>query len=659
MRLFKWFLSVFPNLISFSQQAEGPGSTSRSAEYAALQKNLAQGWNTWNTRSVLSHVLLPEGFALNLGIKEYRQGGYLKEALIGRRGTGDEVIAPGPHAYDGSYTELNLRWREIEIKVQSATENGSLVLLVTPFHRQKRTPLLVAESGFLWNRKGELSTEDGALIGRCRGRTIRVFSTKNSVVEPYITAQTPYLAIALDGPLGLSTDRRRSLEEIAAIVDKGKKKTEESHNRYGEYAEVYRALQVGLAWNIIYDPLKDRVITPVSRLWNLGWDELTVGEQSSVGDPVQYLGCVLFCWDTYFAGYLFSLENKELAYANVIEITKEKMPAGYVPMWYRSLGIKTQDRSQPPVGSLVVREIYRRYEDRWFLEEIFDDLLGWNRWWPNYRLNKGYLSWGSFPYEPVVGFDWESKGVNDLYGAALESGMDNLPLYDNVPFNKKNHMMEMADVGLISYYVADCDALADIAKILDKMKEEKELRSRAELFRQKLASLWSEEKGLFLNRRTDTGEFSQRLSPTLFFPLLARAATPEQAERMIREHFFNPKEFWGEWVMPSISRDDPAYKDNVYWRGRIWPPMNFLVYLGLRNYNLPRARADLAEKSKNLLLKAWRERNLIPENYNADTGEGCDVTSSDHFYHWGGLLGLLFLIEKGLVTGPETPLPSG
>ena len=34
--------------------------------YEALQKRLAQGWNTWNTRSVLSHVLLPEGFALNL-----------------------------------------------------------------------------------------------------------------------------------------------------------------------------------------------------------------------------------------------------------------------------------------------------------------------------------------------------------------------------------------------------------------------------------------------------------------------------------------------------------------------------------------------------------------------------------------------------------------
>ena len=629
----------------------------RTSKYEALQKNLAKGWNTWNTRSVLSHVLLPEGFALNLGIKEYRQGGYLKEALIGRPGRDREIISPDMHAYDGSYTDLRLRWRDIEIRVQSATENDSLVLLITPSHQHKRTPLLVVESGFLWNRKGELSFDGSALRGRSGRRSIRVFGTKDSVVEPFITAQAPYLAMTLDSPLGVSTGRKRTLKEIAAVISRRKKEIDKGHNCFGEYAEVSKAIQAGLAWNTIYDPLKNRVITPVSRLWNLGWHEPTVGEQSTVGDPVQYLGYVLFCWDTYFAGYVFSMGNRELAYANAVEITKEKTPGGFVPMWYRSLGIKTQDRSQPPVGSLVDREIYRRFRERWFLEEIFDDLLDWNRWWPNYRMNQGFLCWGSFPYSPVVGFDWESRGVNDLYGAALESGMDNLPLYDNIPFNKKTHMMEMADVALMSFYVADCDALAEIAKILRRKDEEIELRGRADQFRRKLGSLWSEEKGIFLNRRTDTGEFSQRLSPTLFYPLLARAVTNEQAERMIREHFYNPNEFWGYWIMPSIARDDPAYKDNVYWRGRIWPPMNFLVYLGLRNYNLSGAQTDLAEKSKNLLLKAWQERRLIPENYNADTGEGWDVQSSDSCYHWGGLLGMLFLMEKGFIPGPETPLP--
>ena len=33
--------------------------------------------------------------------------------------------------------------------------------------------------------------------------------------------------------------------------------------------------------------------------------------------------------------------------------------------------------------------------------------------------------------------------------------------------------------------------------------------------------------------------------------------------------------------------------------------------------------------------------------YNADTGEGCGVQDSDSFYHWGGLLGLMALMEQG------------
>ena len=35
------------------------------------------------------------------------------------------------------------------------------------------------------------------------------------------------------------------------------------------------------------------------------------------------------------------------------------------------------------------------------------------------------------------------------------------------------------------------------------------------------------------------------------------------------------------------------------------------------------------------------------ENYNADTGEGCDSKNSDAFYHGGALLGVLALLDEG------------
>ena len=80
--------------------------------------------------------------------------------------------------------------------------------------------------------------------------------------------------------------------------------------------------------------------------------------------------------------------------------------------------------------------------------------------------------------------------------------------------------------------------------------------------------------------------------------------------------------------------------------------MNYLVYLGLRNYDDPKARHEFAQKSFDLFLKEWTEKGHVHENYNAITGTGDDVTSSDRFYHWGALLGYIQYMEQ---TQPATP----
>jgi putative isomerase len=599
------------------------------ASYTDLKTRLAHGWNTWNTRSVLSHVLLPDGFALNLGFKEYAGRRYLKEAFIGQKDPQAEQIHPGLRTYDGSYTELTLRWQGLEVFVQSATVENDLVLLVTPHTRHRKTPLVVVEPGMLWNRPGSVSREADFLVGDFPQRMLMVYSTASPVDDPYIPAQTGYLALPLDGPVGISTGKRRSVADIQAILERNKAAHLAHVAAYGDLAEVYAAMQTCLAWDTIYEPEHDRVVSPVSRIWNIGWG-----------------GYVLFDWDTYFAAFMAALDNPDLAYANAIEITREHTERGFVPNFGSVYNVKSRDRSQPPVGSVAVREIYHRHGGEWFLQEVFDDLLTWNRWWPEHRQHaSGLLCWGSDPYEPVADSHFELNGVYDRQAAAYESGLDNSPMYDDVPFNPETHLMELADVGLNGMYVMDCEALADIADALGKAAEAAELRVRAATFRAALSTLWDEAAGIFLNRRTDTGESSPRLSPTHFYALLGKAATQAQAERMIAEHFYNPAEFWGEWILPSVTRNDPAYPDQEYWRGRIWAPMNMLVYLGLRNYDLPQARTDLVGKSKQLLLKEWREHGHVHENYNADTGDGCGVRSSDAFYHWGGLLGLIAFLE--------------
>lgn len=602
-------------------------------EYTELKRRLARGWNTWNTRSLLSHVLLPEGFAINLGLKEYAGSNQLTEALIGRQGEHDEKIHPGIRAYDGSFTELTLTWQGIELLVQSGTDGDDLLLLVTPLSiaNQVRTPVLTVQSALLWNREGALSRAGDTLLATLPTRDVRVFATCESVTDPYILATTPYFVLPLAGPVGISTGRNRTVVEIQQRLAAHKAALQAERAHYGELTDVYAALQTCLAWDTIYDPLHDRVVSPVSRNWNCGSG-----------------GYVLFCWDNYFAGYMAALDNKDIAYANVIEITREQTKDGFVPNFSSANG-QSLDRSQPPVGSRMVYEIYRRYGERWLLDEVFDTLLTWNRWWIAHRqsADHGLLAWGSDPFEPITGNYWELNGVNERFGGALESGLDNSPMYDDIPFDTTRHQLMLADVGLNSLYIMDCRALAEIAEVLGKTDEVAELSTRAADYTARLQTLWHEETGLFLNRRTDTGAWSHRIAPTNFYPLIAGVATQAQAERMMAEHFYNPDEFWGDWIMPSIARNDPAYPDQDYWRGRIWAPMNFLVYLGLCNYDLPQARQDLVAKSTALLLKEWREHGHVHENYSGDTGEGCNKPNSDRFYHWGGLLGLIAFMEAG------------
>jgi hypothetical protein len=600
-------------------------------QYTLLKKRLARGWNTWNTRSVLSHVLLPYGLAINLGLKEYGSARYLKESFIGQQSPEQERIVPGPRASDGSFTELTLTWQGIEILVQSATAgvapNDDLVLLVTPRQLPYAPPALIAETSILWNRPGILYHEDDHIVFQDQplspSTIIPIHPAGPLAHDPHIPAQSPYIALRLDQPVGISTGKPRSIEQITEIITS--RKTEHA-------ARASSPIQTCLAWDTIYDPANDRAISPVSRIWSIG-----------------HGGWVLFDWDTYFAAWLAAPDNKDLAYANAIEITNEQTESGFIPNYSYATGCKSRDRSQPPVGALTVLELYRRFGDLWLVEMLFDTLLEWNRWWDTARSYKGLLCWGSTPFTPVVGNFWETEGVNDRYGAALESGLDNSPMYDDIPFDADKHILKLWDAGLNGLYLADCEALAALARLLNRQADAAEVEARHAAYAALLPRLWNDQAGIFMNRRWDTGEFSPRLSPTNFYPLIAGAATPQQAARMIDEHFYNPQEFWGEWVMPSIARNDPAYPEQTYWRGRIWAPMNFLVYLGLRRYDIPqaqRARRDLATKSEALLLQEWQFNGHVHENYNANTGEGCDVPNSDRYYHWGALLSLIALMEK-------------
>ncbi|MCL2773269.1 MAG: hypothetical protein FWD71_07945 [Oscillospiraceae bacterium] len=603
-----------------------------------LRKEMFQGFNTYYNNSVLTHVHMPDCFALSLGFKFYNGtyggGMLLTEALIGV-----ENIHPGMRGYDGTYTELTLYSHDHEVFIQSAVIDDNQYLLVTPVKIAKNPPALLISAAILWNKPGYVEINGDSLTGTTPERKFQVFTDGKHIREMNIGLVNPYFSVELPHAVAVSTGKSVTADELKEVMKQKKESIKNELARFGELSEAYNAMRTCMAWDTIYEPENSQICSPVSRPWSKYWG-----------------GYVLFCWDTYFAAMLAMPDNKNLAYANLIAITHEKTEAGFVPNFGSVNDGKSRDRSQPPVGSLALKEIYRRYREKWIVEYLFDDLLEWNRWFAGHRrLPDGCLCWGSDPYEAKYGRHWEIDGINQTLGGKLESGLDNSPMYDDIPFDCEKHIMLLADVGLTGLYIMDCESLAELADVIGR-PESFELRERAEYSKDGLESMWDDDFGMYLNKRTDTGEFSRRISPTNFYALFSDRVSAHRAERIVKEHFFNENEFYGEYMMPSIARNDPAYTDQEYWRGRIWAPMNFLAYTAMRKHHLTKPCKVLAESSKRLLLLEWNMHGHVHENYNADTGMGCDVKSSDKFYHWGALLSLIAMTDAGYVAGPEEPL---
>lgn len=571
---------------------------------------------------MLTQVLLPEGLSVKVNFRKsgigtpYDPNYFLEDITVDKSG----LVRPIAHTFDGAYTELIIdNWYGNSIRVQSAAKGEDLVFLVTPIKSSSNNHYdIEIQTGFMWNREGQIKRTGETITALAKEKKFLIGSTQK-VLATFHPYTSPYFSCKGDTTTGFYAGNKKTITEITAIIAAAKNEYDKKAATYKDMAEAFKGIESVLGWNTLYDAHQNRVITPVTRGWNEAWQ-----------------GFVLFEWDTYFAAFLFALNNKDLAYSNAIAVTKGVNKQGAVG-FTQMPGNKVSDQSQPPVGSMICWLIYEKYREKWFLEEVYNQLLSWNRWWVKNRLNKNYLTWGG-PLE-----------IGNKKNVILESGLDNSPMYEDIKPEVvgKNSLMNLADVGLNSMYAADCKYLAKIAKELGKTADETELLGREKKFSILTAKLWDDKTGIYLNKYLDTSKFSPRLSPTLFYPMLAGIPSKQQSERMMTAHYYNPDEFYGDYVIPSCARNDKSF-NNDYWRGAIWGPMNFLVYMGLRDYDKKAAR-ELADKSYDLFLKAWNDHHYVFENINSVKGVGDKADNQldcDPYYHWGALMGIMKFIEE-------------
>ena len=577
-----------------------------------IQQTANSGWNTFYNDNILSHVLLPWGFAINLSFRKKSNGDILRSLLINR----DSPVRSDVRSVDGSYTCLHIRHGNVPIKVESAAKNGEEVILVTPEGYYTSDEQLIVEIAFLWGRDGMLIKENGRLGAVCPdGTKIQLYSN-TAPIDFYLPSQTsPSMFFKMDSPVVISTFPCAT-SEACKIVGESRSAVLEESQKYEAHAESYRAIQSCLGWNTVYDPIKKRVCTPVTRNWNRG---KTIN---------------LFCWDTFFGALMLSLENKRFSALNLKAILDEMTSDGMVP------NAEGSNHSQPLVGSLVLEEIYKKNGDTALLREVYPYLLRWNTWYYENRMTKeGYFCWGTGSY---------GKNKEDLFGAKCESGMDNSPIFDDAVYDAESGLCMIADVGLSGLFIKDCRSLIGFSEILGYSENVGMLESRMNRAQKALDTLWNEENGIFENLDLVTGTFCGRHSPFNFFALFSPSVTEAQKKSIVENHLLNETEFWGEYVIPSISKKDYAFTEQHYWRGRIWAPLNTIVYHALKDAKLYREAKLLAEKSEKMMLRGWEKDRRIYENYGAIDGLGESARQSDAFYHWGALLGYIAIDAESL-----------
>ncbi|HEB35896.1 MAG TPA: hypothetical protein ENI18_08660 [Candidatus Aminicenantes bacterium] len=577
----------------------------------------------------------------------------------------------GPHSPDCTYARIKLdlslpfkRGSETPILIKPPSKKDTLTLEWSRQDEKTVVGRIKAPSNikinlvhyFPWNIEGTyLILPDGQIKGESSGLSKYHYLLWTDT-KGELTADSPDDELVFS----YSMEGKRALYFVAGVGEEEKilryrtyryknkgaidSMLEEEKNRYsskrvrikGLYEGTARAITNNLFWTMLYQPGNHRLYTPGGRGWIFSTPD---------GNPGHWK---IFEWDSFFNALGAAVESSKHAKDILKAVLETQYPNGNIPNWRSRFG-GTPDRSQPPIGSYVVLKLFQRFGDLELLRYAYPYLVKWHSFWKEEKDNgqlrrdgnrDGLLEWGTdteFLAKSVPPWEENTEGKKR---ATLESGQDDLPNWDDAPFSQDTGTLIMNCIDLNSLFALDAWSLAEIANILNKRDDYINYFAEYETIKELINEhLWDEREGFYFDRYWD-GRFSTRKAASNFYPLLAGIPDKTRALRMIR-HLLNPEEFWGEFVIPTISRDDPAYKDQQRWRGSIWPPTNYLIYQGLKAYHFDAIASELAKKSADLFLRTWDNFQLCPEYFDSRTGEA----GGQRYQSWGSLFALVALEE--------------
>ncbi len=282
--------------------------------------------------------------------------------------------------------------------------------------------------------------------------------------------------------------------------------------------------------------------------------------------------------------------------------------------------VQTTGICQPPVHALALQRIWQltpqeqRPEIRGRIQALYPRLVKWHRYLATQRdpeasgLVTVYHPWEGTDNSPrwdkalarikvaepgpytrldtsQIGdpsqrpTDWDYDRYLWLVGLLRKYRYDDAQIYDHYPFLMKDVFFSAV---LVSANAALLD-LADVVAASDSDREE--LTSWLNRGRDGLAGCFDPESGLCVDYDVRTGERIGLRTFAGFAPLFAQTADADQLAAQLRlldsdDFCGNPRFRWR--LLPSMSPAEAAFEPHNYWRGPIWPIIDWLLWRSLR-----------------------------------------------------------------------------
>jgi hypothetical protein len=311
---------------------------------------------------------------------------------------------------------------------------------------------------------------------------------------------------------------------------------------------------------------------------------------------------------------------------------------------------RTSGIVQPPIHATAAWQVYLRGADRRrataFLDEIFPRLRAWHEYLYRERCRN-------------------SDGLVEIWHP-WESGMDNSPLWDEAL-----HRMSLDSVRIPKYeredvrfadaserpsdseydrYVYLVGLFRELAYESSRIRDAVPFALQPVLFNSLLVrsnqdlaemahergfdadpfetwarttgagleSLWDDEQALYVDYDVLAEKRVGVATAAGLAPLYAGVPARSRAERMV-ERLAGSRVRVGAsaWAVTSLSPADPGFQPTRYWRGPVWPILNWVLQRGLERYGF----RDYAEQVRQAVVELGRSEGFW-EHYDPLTGKG-------------------------------------